>query len=62
MTEYFSSLAVWFKNVISSVLSWFFDTSNTTKLYIFIVPLLIVGAIIVFFEFVFPLFFHPREE
>lgn len=58
MTEYFSSLAVWFKNVISSVLSWFFDTSNTTKLYIFIVPLLVVGAIFVFFEFVFPLFYH----
>lgn len=57
MINNFTSVITWFKDISSSLLSWFFDTSNVNKVLLFIVPLFVIGAIFVLFDFIIPMFY-----
>lgn len=57
MINNFTSVITWFKDISSSLLSWFFDTSNVSKVLLFIVPLFVIGAIFVLFDFIIPMFY-----
>lgn len=56
MINAYSSIISWIKSITSSILSWFFDLSNNNKILLFVVPLFVVIAISVLFDFIVPLF------
>ncbi len=57
MINNFTSVITWFKDISASLLSWFFDTSDLNKVLLFVVPLFVVGAIFVLFDFIVPMFY-----
>lgn len=57
MISNFTSVITWLKDITSQILAWFFDLTNTNKVLLFVVPLFVIGAIFVLFDFIVPMFY-----
>lgn len=55
MINNFTSVITWFKDITTSLLGWFFDTSNINKILLFIVPFLVIAVLFVLFDFIIPM-------
>lgn len=55
MINNFTSVITWFRDITTSLLGWFFDTSNLNKILLFIVPLLVIAVLFVLFDFIIPM-------
>lgn len=56
MIDSFTAVITWIKSISVSVLNWFFDLSNQSKVLLFVVPLFVIAGIALFFDFIVPLF------
>ena len=57
MVNSFTSVITWFVGIFQDLISWFLDTTSTTKILLFVAPVFVIAGLYVLFDFVIPMFY-----